>query len=220
MNLSSGLPYDAEVYAVLMGNYNEQWLPVTLLFLAAGTALIWLAGARADPGRRSVQLAGIAVAASAGWTGLMHQWHLMAPLNFMGLAYAGLWGLFVFWVVVRWIIVVPAISRPDRRYRIFGLVIMTAGLIGYPALQWQSGIPVSALDYAGTAPNATALFAAGAVLAFTQSKRPDLLIFPVLWSAVAGLHAYLLRQPVDYLLPAMAITAVAGLLYIRKLTNS
>ncbi|MEQ8708615.1 MAG: DUF6064 family protein [Rhodospirillales bacterium] len=219
MNLSSGLPYDAEVYAVLMSGYNEQWLPVTLLFSAAGAVLILLAAARCDTGRRSVQLSGIAIAAGAGWAGLMHQWQLMAPLNFMAPVYAGLWGVFVLWVVVRWVIAVPAAVPPDRRYRIFGLMIMTVGLIGYPALQWMSGIPVSGLDYAGTAPNATALFATGAVLAFTGSMRPDLLIIPVLWSAVAGLHAWLLGQPADYLLPAVTLTAVAGLLHVRRLAK-
>ncbi|MDJ0686502.1 MAG: DUF6064 family protein [Alphaproteobacteria bacterium] len=213
MNLSSGLPYDAEVYAVLMADYNRRWLAMVLLMSALALAALWLAWRNHVQGPR---LLGCVLAFMAAWVGVAHQGLMMAEVNFAASAYAAAWLAFAFWLAARLAFAPPPRRLEPGRLRLVGVLVMAAALVLYPALQVLAAVPPGATDLIGVAPNATALFAAGAALAVAPRRRFDLLIVPVLWSGVAGLHGYLLGLPADYLIPALLFFCVAAYAMQRK----
>ena len=207
MNLSSGLPYSAEVYTALMAEYNSQWLAVVILSFTAAAVLFLTVFRRQHLPLRWQRLSGLLLAVMAVWVGLLHQWQMMAALNFMAPFYAAAWFVFALWLILRLVALPPPSPSIDALSRVSAAVVLACALVLYPALQWLSGVDLAALDLPGTGPNGTAMLAAGAIIALAGRSRLDLLIFPVLWSGVAALHGYLLDLPADYVPIAVVVPA-------------
>ena len=68
------------------------------------------------------------------------------------------------------------------------------------------------------APGATAGFTLGILMMFKGLIPIQLVALPVIWTFVAGVHAWMLDIPHDYLLPVIGLIALAACLKSRNRT--
>ena len=211
------LPYTTEVYFASMAGYNDAWLPVVLIaVLLAGAALG--CAVRPPNGRATVcgRFVGGFLAAAAIWIGALHQLRLMASLDFLAPVYGGAWILQA--VLIAAVVVVRGgvtfRLSGDARGR-SGLALAVLGLIGYPLVVLALGHEWRAVPVVGMAPDPTAIFMAGLLLA--ARPWPPLLLFvvPVAWAGVAAVSGYLLRFPLDYVVALAVAAAVVPAVAVR-----
>ena len=85
-----------------------------------------------------------------------------------------------------------------------------------PVIDWLSGVGWTDVRLALLAPGATAGFSLGILI---MSKGPipiQLVALPVIWTFIAGVHAWMLDIPHDYLLPVIGIIGLAACLKSRN----
>jgi len=208
--LKSGLPYSLDVYRELMASYLAVYGAVAASGLILAIALVFAVWRRRFPWRQRRWLVAGSLAGMWLWLAAVHQGRLMAEVNFMALPYAaGLAlqaGLLLFWAAAgkgR----DPAPGREGLQIALFAIVL-------YPLISYAAGTPWQALDIPGTGPNATALFTAGMLLSLNAPLW--LYLLPLCWGAIAGVSAYLLGFPADYLVPAGIVIAAALAVRARR----
>ncbi|MDA1100941.1 MAG: DUF6064 family protein [Proteobacteria bacterium] len=204
------LPYSREIYFASMAAYNAAWLPAVLL---AGLLAIPAAALAFYPRPHAANgasrfIAGY-LAATWLWIGAAHQLGMMAELNFMAPLYGIAWlgqGVLLAWAglyhgTIRFGFTPGLPGAIGKALTLFGLVI-------YPVILLALGHDWRSLPVVGAAPNPTAIFTVGLLLA--TGNRPPLLLFvvPLAWAGVAGVSAYLLDHTVDY---AVSIAIVVAL---------
>lgn len=214
------LPYSAEVYAELMAAYNAAWLPAAVLAPMLSLFVLALA-LRPPPGLEAAcaRLIGALLALAWMWVGWAHQLRMMADLNFLAPVYGAAW-------LAQGVLLALSCAVPtDTRFRFgsdlrgrAGLALSLFGLAGYPLLALLLGQHWRALPLAGTAPEPTAIFTVGLLVALRDRPRPYLYLVPLGWAVVSAVSAYMLAYPLDYAVAAAVIAALA--LSIRKRTEA
>jgi len=210
------LPYTAETLFALFDEYNRaiRPLPALALFLAAGVLMLVI---RARQDRTKVVL-GI-LAAGWLWTGIVYQFIFFSGINFAAPVYGAafiLQGLLLVWTgIFRGRLVLQfdrgVVSWAGIRIAIIVTIIL-------PVIDWLSGVGWTDVRLALLAPGATAGFTLGILM---MSKGPipiQLVALPVIWTFVAGVHAWMLDIPHDYLLPVIGLIALAACLKSRNRT--
>lgn len=200
------LPYTAETLFALFDEYNRaiRPLPALALLLTAGVLMLVIR-ARQD---RSRLVLGI-LAAGWLWTGIVYQSIFFAGINFAAPAYGGIFilqGLLLAWTGVFRQRTALHFDRGHIGWAGIGIAVISAVIL--PAIDWQSGAGWTDVRLALIAPGATAGFTLG-ILMMAKGPIPlHLAAIPVLWSLVAGAHAWVLRIPQDYVLPVVGIIAM------------
>ncbi len=201
------LPYSLDVYRASMAAYNADWLPLVLLaWLLAVFASLLALYPRDHAGHWASRFVVGYLAAVWLWIGAIHQLGFMTELNFMAPIYGMAWigqGLLLAWSglylgTVRFDFRASRPGAPAKVLTLFGLVI-------YPLVLLLLGHDWKSLPVVGTAPNPTAIFTVGLLLA--SRDRPPVLLFivPLAWAGVVGATAYMLEHRIDY---AASITIV------------
>jgi hypothetical protein len=205
------LPYTVEVFFSAMARYNAVWFPAAPLgwLAVAGALALALRPPRGDAVLAG-RIAAVPLAAAWIWTGWAHQLGVMASLNFMAPIYAWVWiGQGALLLLVGTLLGRLPLARPGDAAGGVGVGLALFGLIGHPLAVLALGHPWRGLPLAGTAPDATAIAAAGLLL--LSAPRPALLglLAPLAWGGVAGLSAWLLGFWLDAAVPAAALLALA-----------
>lgn len=206
------LPYTAEVLFSMMEQYNRAIWPAgpVALLLALGALVLTV-----RPAREADRIIGVLLAAAWIWVGAAHQLGPMATIDFAAPLYGGLWvlqGLLLAWsCVLR--------RRVAFRFRAdafgwTGVGLAAFALIGYPLVVRLMGYGWPALPLVGVAPNPTVVFTMGLLLLGDRAPV-HLAALPLVWSAVAGVTAWLLALPVDFAVP-LATVAGVGLLVLKN----
>lgn len=102
-----------------------------------------------------------------------------------------------------------AFQAESGSWRFVAAILMAYALIAYPLLGLLGGQPYPVTPLFGVAPCPTVIFTL-AILMLVRHRRPWLLAaIPLLWSAIGGSAAFLLRVPQDYgLVIAGALLAI------------
>lgn len=200
------LPYSVEVFFASMAQYNDFWFPVTILVVLMVLVAFALV-ARGCTGN-SARIVGALLAASWVWVGTAYQLQHMATLNFMAPVYG------IAWIVEGVLIAVTCTVLGRLRFRFggnvrgwTGLGLALFGLFGYPLVVLLLGFSWRALPLAGMAPDPTAIFTAGILVAARDRPPLHLFVIPLGWAGVEALSAYLLSFPLDYAVPVAVLTA-------------
>lgn len=211
------LPYTAETLFALFDEYNRaiRPLPGLALFLMAGVLMLVIR-ARQD---RSRLVLGI-LAAGWLWTGIVYQLFFFSGINFAAPAYGAVFifqGLLLAWTGVFRQRTVLHFDRGFIGWAGIRIAIISAVIL--PVIDWQSGVGWTDVRLALIAPGATAGFTLGILM---MSKGPiplHLAAIPVLWSLVAGAHAWVLGIPQDYVLPVLGLIALIAAIKSRGRTR-
>jgi len=204
------LPYSAEVYFALLAEYNRASFPAAVLGPALGLAVLAWIWTGSPPGRARRAAGGIAalLAAAWAWVGWAHQLRYMAELDFLAPSYGAAWlaqaALFALLAARPGTLAFG--FRGDLR-GLAGLTVALLGLVGYPLALLSLGQDWRALPLVGAAPNPTALFTVGLLLAMRERPPRILFVIPLAWAVVAATSAYLLRFPLDYAVGAAIAAA-------------
>ncbi|GIK98265.1 MAG: hypothetical protein BroJett029_24740 [Alphaproteobacteria bacterium] len=203
--------YTAEVLFALVAQYNAAIWPaqIAACFLAG----LMLVHAVRPFGAWGDRLAGAALAAFWLWTAVAFQLVHMAAIDFTApfaaLAFL-LQGLLLAWTA-------SFRGRVAFRFRRdaagwLGLALALYGLAGHPAVLWLSGRGWPHTPLVGVTPGPTTLFTLGMLLLAAGRTPFHLAAIPLLWSFAAGIAAWWLRIPEDYVLPAAGILALCLIL--------
>lgn len=203
--------YTAEVLFALIAQYNAAIWPAQIVAcLLAGLVLVHAArpfGAWAD------RLAGAALAAFWLWTGFAFQIAHMAAIDFaapfVALAFL-LQGLLFAWTAARRSRVAFRFRRDATGW--LGLALAFYGLAGHSLVLWVSGHGWPHTPLVGVTPGPTTLFTLGMLLLMAGRTPFRLAAIPLLWSLAAGVAAWWLRIPEDYVLPAAGIATLCLIL--------
>lgn len=205
------LPYTVEVFFAAMAEYNAAWFPAAPIALLLSVFAFVLA-LQPLPGRPGAagRIVGAILAAAWIWVGAVHQLHHMATLNFMAPVYG------LAWIAEGVLIAFTCVLRGSVDFRFgndlrgrTGLTLALIGLLGYPLAVPALGYGWQAVPLPGIAPNPTAIFTAGLLLAARDRPPLHLFVLPLCWTGVAAVSAWLLDFPLDYAVPAAVIAALA-----------
>lgn len=203
--------YTAEVLFALLAHYNAAIWPAQIVAcLLAGLVLVHAVrpfGAWAD------RLAGAALAAFWLWTALAFQIARMAAIDFTAPFVAPVFllqGLLLAWAAARRNPVAFRFRRDAAGWP--GLALALYGLAGYPLVLWRAGHGWPHTPLVGVTPGPTTLFTLGMLLLVAGRTPFRLVAIPLLWSLAAGVTAWWLRMPEDYVLPAAGIAALCLIL--------
>jgi hypothetical protein len=206
------LPYSLDVYRASMAAYNADWLPLVLVaWLLAVFASVLALHPKDRAGHWASRFVVGYLATAWLWIGAVHQLGFMTELNFMAPVYGMAWigqGLLLAWSGL-YLGTVRFDSRASRTGAA-AKVLTLIGLVIYPLLLILQGHDLRSLPVVGTAPNPTAVFTVGLLLA--SRGRPPVLLFivPLAWAGVAGVTAYMLEHRIDYF-ASVAIVVAASL---------
>ncbi len=209
------LPYSLDVYIASMAAYNANWLPVVLsagllAVLVSALALYPLA----RPANGTSRLIAGYLAASWLWIGAIEQLGMMAELNFMAPVYGIAWigqG-----VLLAGAGVFPGTIRFGFGHGLSAAVgksLVLLGLVIYPLILLAFGQDWRSLPMVGTAPNPTAIFTVGLLLALRDRPPLHLFIVPLAWAGVSGVTAYMLNHTIDYVVSIALVVAVSLAVY-------
>lgn len=208
------LPYTAETLFALFDEYNRAIRPLLglALFLAAGVLMLVI---RARNDRTKIVLGILA----AGCAVDRHRLpvHLCFGDKYRPPIYAAafiLQGLLLIWAGVFRGRLVLQFDRGVASWAGIRIAIIAAFIL--PVIDWLSGVGWTDVRLALLAPGATAGFTLGILI---TSKGPipiQLVALPVIWTFIAGVHAWMLDIPHDYLLPVIGIIGLAACLKSRN----
>lgn len=197
------LPYSAEVYFALMAEYNDRWMAVVILGWVLSVAV--LTGLIFSPilrGLNKSRVTGLFLGLAWIWIGAIHQFGMMAELNFMAPIYGVAW-------ILQGILVIWFSADNDRVHFQFknnfagrvATCIALAGAVLYPLAVLAEGFDWMSLPLVATSPEPTLIFTAGILMMAQQRKVQFLFVLPVCGAVVSGLSAFLLMHPLDYTVP-------------------
>lgn len=215
-SLSDLLMFSARTYHRLFELYNQDIWPGHVAALAAGL-LVMAGSVSGGPGlsRLAALLPGLA------WLWIAWAFHLerYATINtaapWFAAAFA-LQGLMLLWMAAK---PVPRLARFDGgAVSALGLGVVCLSVLGYPLLPMLQARPQAQGELFGIAPDPTVAATLGLLL-LVRARWPMWLI-PVAWCAVSGATLAALREPLAWLPPAVAASAVGvALLSGRRATK-
>lgn len=188
------LPFDADVLASLVAQYNGAWFPAPVVALLLGLAVVGLAW-RPGGGRA----AALILAVGWAWSGITFHLGSFAELNFMAPTYAGAFlvqALVLAWLGLRRRLDIgPPVDATGR----IGLGLALVALLAWPLLSLTSAYGLLAAEVAGTAPDPTALLTLGVLLMVRGRIRWLAAVIPAVWTLVGGATAWVLGSEVQAL---------------------
>ncbi|MGZ8316712.1 MAG: DUF6064 family protein [Telluria sp.] len=195
--LSDLLMFSARTYYRLIELHNRDVWPLHLLAAAVGVAL-FVCARRAD--ERSGRVAAVLLGLSWLWVAWSFHAGRYATINSAAPYFAA-----GFAVQGTLLIFAGNLRASGRRFDA-GLLLFV--LLGYPLLAFLSGRPWTQAEVFGIAPDPT-VAATLALLAVAPRASWVLWPMPLLWSAVAGATLWTMDAPFAWVLPLLALAAVA-----------
>lgn len=202
------LPFDAEVLASVVAQYNRAVWPAPVVALVLGLATLGLAW------RGGGRLPLLILGAGWAWTGIVFHYGTFALLNFMAPTYAVVF--LVEAAVLGWLALRGGVGfeRPRRPVEWIGLALALFALLLWPLLALATPFGLAAAEVALVTPDPTALFTLG-VLLMVRGRTPwSGALLPLLWTFVGGATAWVLGA--DLALARGALGVAAILLIVRK----
>lgn len=200
------LPYSADALFAQFEHYNFAIRPVPALALLLIGMILYLA-VRSRQDRSHLIFA--ALGAGWLWTGTVYHQMFFADLNFAAPVYGA---LFIFQgVLLLWLGAVRrgfAVRFDGSIDAWIGVGSVIAAACALPLADWLQGAGWTDARLPLIAPGATAGVTVGVLLMTSGRWRWCLLIIPVLWTFVAGGHAWVLDIRQDYVLPAIGLLAL------------
>ena len=203
------LPFTVEQFFSVFAAYNQAIWPAHVVAYLGGVGAMWAIASRH-------RWAGCAAAGVLGvmwlWNGLAYHLAFFAPINPAAYGFAALFviqgALFIGHGVIGNGL---SFAKPfDWRSALGILLCAYAGFL-YPALGYLLGHAWPYAPMFGVAPCPTTIFTLGALMLAVGPLPVWLVAIPVVWSAIGGTAALLLKVPEDFGLLASGILGAAFL---------
>ena len=179
------LPFSSAEFLHVFERYNNAVWPAQVLIYLAGLIATAVA---VQPRRIGRKLISFILAALWLWMGVVYHWIFFSAINKAALLFGALF------VVQSLIFFLAGLSNSSltfefrsRAPRVFGAVLVTYALVGYPIIGITFGHAYPAAPTFGV-PCPTTIFTFGLLLAAGIRVRFYVLIIPILWSVI-GLSA-------------------------------
>lgn len=179
------LPFSSAEFLHVFERYNSAVWPAQVLIHLAGLIAIAVA---VQPRRMGRKLISFILGALWLWMGVVYHWTFFSGINKAALLFGGLF------VVQSLIFIFVGLSNSSLTFelrsgapRVFGAVLVTYALVGYPIIGMAFGHAYPAAPTFGV-PCPTTIFTFGLLLAAGIRVRFYVLIIPILWSVI-GLSA-------------------------------
>ena len=202
--LSSFLLFSPRTWFRLHEIYNAEIWPAQIVALALGLAIVVLAR---RGGGRSGPVVALLLAACWLWVAWAFHWRRYATINF-----AATWFAAAFAVEALLLVVLGAasgrIAFDANAWRRPGMWLVAFALIVQPLLGLPAGRSLLQSEYFGIGPDPTATATLGVLLLARQSS-PALMAIPLLWCAVSGAFAWMMRIPDMFAMPVIALIVLA-----------
>ena len=201
--LSSFLLFSPRTWFRLHELYNAEIWPAQIVALALGLGIVVLAR---RGGGRSGPVIALLLAACWLWVAWAFHWRRYATVNFaatwFGAAFAVEALLLVFLAAARGRFAFDAIALRHP-----GTWLVAFALIVQPLVGLLAGRSLLQLEYFGVAPDPTATATLG-VLLLARRHSPALMAIPLLWCAVSGAFAWMMRTPDMLVMPLVGLVTI------------
>ena len=202
--LSSFLLFSPRTWFRLHELYNAEIWPAQIVALALGVAIVVLAR---RGGHRSGPAIAVLLAACWLWVAWAFHWRRYATINF-----AATWFAAAFAAEALLLVMLGAVrgrlALDANTWRHPGIWLVAFALIVQPLLGGLSGRSLLQSEYFGVAPDPTVTATLG-VLLLTRRRSPVLMAIPLLWCAVSGAFAWMMRTPGMLVMPIVALVTLA-----------
>ena len=201
------LLFSPRTYYRLFELHNLEWWPLPLVTLALGavlTVLAWRGGERA--GRLALALLG------ACWLWVAWAWQLQryAPINWAAEYFAWAWAAQALLLgVAAWRGRLDAPPRAAWTRRV-GWALLGYALAIHPLVAPVLGRGWAQAEVFGMAPDPTALFTLGVLLALPLRRTGWLQVIPLTWCAASGATLWAMASPEFWVVPLVAGLAMIG----------
>ena len=212
--LSSFLLFSPRTYLRLQELYNVHVWPAQLAGLAIGAVLVVVLLRRSSHAPRIA-----AIALCICWAFVVWAYHAVhyATINWAAAYVAAAFAvqaLLLLWIGIG--TPTPTSKSVSRASRYVGVALLLWGLAGQPVLTALIRQGVARADYFGTGPDSTATATLG-VLLLAPWRRWLLWPIPLLWCALSGAFAAMMRLPDAAVTPLAAVIALVTALYDARL---
>ncbi len=212
--LSDFLLFSPRTYYRLFELHNAALWPVHVVTVAGGVAIVVLAHRGGAVASRTVAAL---LALAWAWVAWAFLWQRYATINWaaswLAAAFAVqalLFGLFAMRRRGLALASGPAALVPT------GLAVAAAGVLAYPLVSVALGRGIAAAEVFGIAPDPTVLATLGILVLAAPAARVALLPIPLAWCALTGATLWTMGSSVWWLLPAVAVLAIAAALRQRR----
>jgi hypothetical protein len=209
---SSFLLFAPTTYYRLFELYNAALWPVHLALIVVCVAVLMFA-IRGGLARGRVIAAALAIAWA--WVAWGFHWQRYATINWAAAYFAVAFG-------IQALLLASAAARGTIVYRgirsvraSIGWAIAAFAMVGQPLIALQLGRPWTQLEFAGLAPDPTAVATLGLLLAAARASWP-LWVIPILWCAVTGLTLWTMNAADWIVAPLTAVVALSAALWLRQ----
>jgi hypothetical protein len=191
------LLFSPRTYYRLFELHNLEWWPLPLVTLALGAALLVLAR---RGGERAGRWALALLAACWLWVAWAWQLQRYAPINWAAEYFAWMWA-------AQGMLLLAAAWRgrfdatPPAWRRRFGIALAGYALALHPLLAPALGRGWAQAEVLGMAPDPTALFTLGVLLALPLRYRAWLAPLPVAWCVISGATLWAMASPELWVAP-------------------
>lgn len=213
------LPFDPETLHALHGRHLTDLAPAVALAWLGALALLASAFLPRD-GRapRAGWIGALLLALLWGWTAWAWFDRALAPLFFAAGFFAALFGLQALLLAEEGLLRGRLLLRFAGGMRGWGGVLLALyGLAGHALLHLAAGGAWPDLPLLGLAPGPLALFTLGLLLLVPPPARIwPLAIVPLLWCLLAGIQAWGIGMPADYVQPLLGLAALVLLCLPRQ----
>ena len=203
------LPFTADQFFAVFATYNTGIWPMQIIAYLIGVIAAALA-LFATSGRVILGL----LAVLWIWTGIAYHALAFAAINPAAYAFAALFvaeGVLLTWVGVVRASVRFDQSRPTMRVAA-ALVLIGYAAILYPLIGGWTGHHYPAAPTFGVTPCPLTIFTFGILLLARGRPAWTVMVIPLIWAAIGGSAAVLLRVAPDWMLPVAAVVSVVLLL--------
>lgn len=199
------LLFSPRTYTRLFELHNLEWWPLQLATFALGAALLVLAWRGGEPAGRWV----LALLAAC-WLWVAWAWQLerYAPINWAAEYFAWAWAAQAALLgAAAWR---GRFDAPSHRQHRLGLALAGYALALHPLLASALGRGWAHSEVFGMAPDPTALFTLGLLLALPLRRVGWLLVIPLVWCATSGATLWTMASPEFWVAPFAGVLAMIG----------
>jgi hypothetical protein len=209
--LSSFLLFSPRTWFRLHELYNAEIWPAQIVGILCGLAIVVLARRGSI---RSGPVVAVLLAACWLWVAWAFHFRRYATINF-----AATWFAAAFAVEALVLVVLGAargrLAFDANDWRHPGIWLVAFALIVQPLVGLLAGRSLLQAEYFGVAPDPTATATLG-VLLVARRRSPALMAIPLLWCAVSGAFAWMMRTPDMLVMPLIALVTIGVALARRR----